>query len=68
MAFNGKLDRRGNVKFAFKDYKPEVITKNVKNDLKQLLVSMKTDLKEFPYKIEDGKNPLRRKYECKTCH
>jgi len=34
MAFNGKLDRRGNVKFAFKDYKPEVITKNVKNDLK----------------------------------
>ena len=33
MAFNGKLDRR-NVKFAYKDYKPEVITKNVKNDLK----------------------------------
>ena len=34
MAFNGKLDRRGSVKFDFKDYKPEVITKNVKSELK----------------------------------
>lgn len=34
MAFNGKLDRRGNVKFDFEDYKPEVTTKNVKSELK----------------------------------